>query len=65
MTADFGNFVVKNDEKRKTKDEMNPADLTKNLQSQFGAITKQHNFKDGLTDFRIRGTTEKIRTFLF
>ena len=25
MTADFGNFVAKNDEKRKTKDEMNPA----------------------------------------
>jgi hypothetical protein len=25
MTADFGNFVAKNDEKQKTKDEMNPA----------------------------------------
>ena len=25
MTADFGNFVPKNDEKRKTKYEMNPA----------------------------------------
>ena len=25
MTADFGNFVAKNDEKLKTKDEMNPA----------------------------------------
>ena len=25
MTADFGNFVAKNDKKRKTKDEMNPA----------------------------------------
>ena len=24
MTADFGNFVAKNDEKRETKDEMNP-----------------------------------------
>ena len=24
MTADFGNFVAKNDEKGKTKDEMNP-----------------------------------------
>ena len=29
MTADFGNFVAKNDEKRKTKDEMNPAEVTK------------------------------------
>ena len=28
MTADFGNFVAKNDEKRKTKDEMNPAFIT-------------------------------------
>ena len=28
MTADFGNFVAKNDEKRKTKDEMNPALVT-------------------------------------
>ena len=25
MTASFGNFVTKNDEKRETKDEMNPA----------------------------------------
>ena len=25
MTADFGNLVAKNEEKRKTKDEMNPA----------------------------------------
>ena len=25
MTADFGNFVNKTDEKQKTKDEMNPA----------------------------------------
>ena len=25
MTADFGNFVAKNDEKRKMEDEMNPA----------------------------------------
>ena len=25
MTADFGNFVAKTDEKWKTKDEMNPA----------------------------------------
>ena len=25
MTADFGNFVTKNDKKWKTKDEMNPA----------------------------------------
>ena len=28
MTADFGNFVAKTDEKRKTKDEMNPAIMT-------------------------------------
>ena len=28
MTADFGNFVNKTDEKRKTKDEMNPAKET-------------------------------------
>ena len=25
MTAEFGNFVAKNDEKQKRKDEMNPA----------------------------------------
>ena len=25
MTADFGNFVNKTDEKQKTKDDMNPA----------------------------------------
>ena len=25
MTADFGNFIAKTDEKQKTKDEMNPA----------------------------------------
>ena len=25
MTADFGNFIAKNDKKQKTKDEMNPA----------------------------------------
>ena len=31
MTADFGNFVAKNDEKRKTKDEMNPVYVTRNV----------------------------------
>ena len=30
MTADFGNFDDKADEKQKTKDEMNPAEVTIN-----------------------------------
>ena len=32
MTADSGNFVAKNDKKRKTKDEMNPALIIKSDQ---------------------------------
>ena len=35
MTADFGNFVSKNDEKRKTKDEMNLAHNALQVQLQY------------------------------
>ena len=51
MTADFGNFVDKTDEKRKMKDEMNPAkvdhQMSKSLKNWFSPLFESTN-KGGL-----------------
>ena len=69
MTADFGNFVAKNDKKRKTKDEMNPAYVYKQTWFENPLIAPSNPYK-GTYPFSIvrlvhKWTWEQLIAFRF
>ena len=50
MTADFGNFVGKTDEKRNAKDEMNRTLITKNYAVKFQKQKKMYKYETGINN---------------